>query len=103
MKKLCTLCLMFIVAVGTYAQVGIGTTAPNAALEIKASSQKNPSNTECILFPKVDDFPAIDPNMDQQGMLILATGIEEPGKGFYFWNTISGSWNLKESPLESTN
>lgn len=91
MKKLCTRCLMFIVAVVTYAQVGIGTTAPNAELEIITSSQSNPSNTDGILIPKVDDFPAIDPTVDQEGMLIFATGIEEPGKGFYFWNNLFGN------------
>lgn len=55
------------------AQVGINTTTPNAQLEIKSSDQANPANNDGILIPKVDAFPAINPTIDQDGMLVYLT------------------------------
>jgi len=76
-----------------FSQVGINTTTPNASLEIKSSNQATPSNTDGILIPKIDTFPAINPTALQQGMLIYLTttvGINQPG--FYYWNNSSTSW-----------
>jgi hypothetical protein len=38
------------------AQVGIGTTAPDAQLDIRSTNQVTPANTDGILIPKVDAF-----------------------------------------------
>lgn len=75
------------------AQVGIGTTSPNATLDIRSSNQATPSNTDGILIPKVDAFPATNPTATQQGMLVyltIAVGSKLPG--FYYWDNTSTSW-----------
>lgn len=77
----------------TKAQVGINTTTPNASLEIRSENQANPSNTEGILIPKIDAFPATNPTADQQGMMVYLTttnGSNIPG--FYYWDNISLTW-----------
>lgn len=69
------------------AQVGLGTTTPNATLDIRSSNQAAPANTDGILIPRIDNFPAVDPTAAQQGMLVYLTttqGLNTPG--FYFWN-----------------
>lgn len=77
----------------TKAQVGINTTTPNASLEIRSENQANPSNTEGILIPKIDAFPATNPTAAQQGMMVYLTttnGSNIPG--FYYWDNISLTW-----------
>lgn len=73
-------------------QVGIGTISPNAQLDIQSSNQAVPSNTDGILIPKVDEFPATAPGANQDGMLLYVTGNGSETKGFYYWNNTSGSW-----------
>lgn len=77
----------------TKAQVGINTTNPNASLEIRSENQANPSNTQGILIPKIDAFPAINPTAAQEGMMVYLTttnGSNVPG--FYFWDNTSTTW-----------
>lgn len=74
------------------AQVGIGTTEPNATLDIKSSNQATPVNTDGVLIPKADNFPSINPTTNQDGMLLFATGNGIPNKGFYFWDNTLISW-----------
>lgn len=75
------------------AQVGINTTDPHAQLEIKSSDQANPNNTDGILIPKVDAFPAINPTLDQDGMMVyLTTDIGTNLKGFYYWDNTNSVW-----------
>lgn len=75
-----------------YSQVGVGTTSPNATLDIRSSDQASPTNTDGILIPKVDEFPLTNPTAIQDGMLIFATGSGTPIKGFYYWDQSSTSW-----------
>lgn len=80
------------------AQVGINTTTPHAQLEIKSSDATNPANTDGILIPKVDVFPATNPTADQDGMLVyLTTDVGANLKGFYFWDNASTSWKALQS------
>lgn len=75
------------------AQVGIGTTTPDAQLDIRSSNQATPSNTDGIIIPKVDAFPVTNPTAAQQGMLVYLTtivGANQPG--FYYWDNGSTSW-----------
>lgn len=75
------------------AQVGINTTTPNAQLEIKSSNQASPSNTDGILIPKIDAFPATNPTVAQNGMMVYLTqivGVNQPG--FYYWNNTTSTW-----------
>ncbi|MBK8600835.1 MAG: tail fiber domain-containing protein [Flavobacterium sp.] len=96
MKKVLLLLFLFHAYFLT-AQVGINTTTPNAQLDIKSSSQVAPSNTDGILIPKIDVFPAINPTAAQQGMLVyLTTTTTFLGNskvyGFYYWDTSSADW-----------
>ena len=80
-------------ATASFAQVGINTTNPKAQLEIKSSSETAPSNTDGLLIPKINAFPATNPTIDQQGMMVYlknAVGIDQPG--FYYWNFGTLEW-----------
>ena len=59
----------------SFAQVGINTTTPNAVLDIRATSATAPTNTDGLLIPKVDVFPATNPTAAQQGMLVYLTTV----------------------------
>ena len=75
------------------AQVGINTTTPNAQLDIRSSNQTTPSNTDGMLIPKVDTFPATNPTIAQQGMLVyLTTNVGTNLSGFYYWNNPTLTW-----------
>ncbi len=76
----------------TQAQVGIGNTNPKASLDISASSVASPSNTDGILIPRMDNFPAVDPGPNQNGMLIFLTGNGPYPLGFYYWNNTISMW-----------
>jgi hypothetical protein len=83
----------FLTALGVNAQVGVGTTTPNAQLDIRSTSQAAPTNTDGMLIPKVDIFPVVNPTALQQGMLVYLTtavGVKIPG--FYYWDFPTLSW-----------
>lgn len=93
MKTLHFITLFLLISIIGYAQVGINTTTPNAQLDIRSSSQLNPSNTDGILIPKIDTFPSSNPGVDQNGMLVFLTtsvGLNLPG--FYYWDSSSNNW-----------
>jgi len=85
MKKTVFILLLFPLL--TFSQVGIGNTAPNATLDITASSETAPSNTDGILIPRVNNLTAT-PLAAQNGMLVFLT----TDSAFYFWNETSTSW-----------
>jgi len=99
MKKIIVLVLFSPIML--FAQVGIGTTSPSASLQITSSNQATPANTDGILIPKIDDFPATSPGLNQDGMLVyLTTAVTfasiDYTEGFHYWdwNTVSstGRW-----------
>jgi trimeric autotransporter adhesin len=93
MKKTTIFLLLFFATIIVQAQVGINTTIPNAQLDIRSSNQATPTNTDGILIPKVDVFPATNPTAAQQGMLVYLTttsGTDLPG--FYYWNNTTVDW-----------
>ena len=71
-----------------FAQVGINTTNPKAQLDIKASNQVAPQNTDGILIPRIDAFPVTNPTVDQNGMLIFLTTDNK----FYYWKNATSTW-----------
>lgn len=81
----------------SFAQVGIGTTSPNAQLDVQSSSPTSPANTDGILIPKIATFPATDPGSNQQGMLVYLTTatiyktVNKP-LGFYYWDNVTANW-----------
>ena len=98
MKKRNYLLLLLIFTINfSIAQVGIGTTTPNSQLDIRSSNQAIPANNDGILIPKVDVFPATNPTVAQQGMLVyLTTATIFSGNpktiGFYYWNNPTTDW-----------
>ncbi len=90
-------CFLLFSTHGVLAQVGIGTTAPDAQLDVRASNQAAPASNDGMLIPKVDVFPATNPTAAQQGMLVFLTTAtsflsttRQPG--FYYWNNPSSDW-----------
>ena len=91
MKKL-VLVILLITQFG-FSQVGINTTNPQAQLEIKSTNQAAPSNTDGVLIPKIDTFPATNPTAAQQGMMVYLTTISSGKKpGFYYWDQPTTGW-----------
>lgn len=89
--------ILFITAVLTsvmsFAQVGVGNTNPQAALDISATNQATPANNDGILIPRIDGFPAIDPNAAQDSMIVYLTTTDTGNPpGFYYWNQATTSW-----------
>ena len=91
MKKIVIITLLLTPFVLS-AQVGIGTTNPQASLDISSSNIATPSNTDGILIPRMDEFPATDPALAQDGMMVFVTGGGTPSKGFYYWDHTAMSW-----------
>jgi len=85
--KIYSLLLFLLTIQYSWGQVGIKTTDPKAQLDINASNQLTPANTDGILIPRIDDFPVIDPTADQNGMLVFLT----TDNTFYSWNWKSGT------------
>lgn len=83
------LCLSLSVV---FSQVGIGTTTPNAQLDIQSSNVAAPSNIDGILIPKIDEYPVSNPTAAQDGMLVYATGNGSVSKGFYYWDNATANW-----------
>lgn len=93
MKKVTVFFLLYFTTIVVQAQVGINTTNPDAQLDIRSSNQATPNNTDGILIPKVDVFPATNPTAAQQGMLVYLTttsGTDLPG--FYYWDNTTTNW-----------
>ncbi|RZJ65275.1 MAG: hypothetical protein EOO50_14320 [Flavobacterium sp.] len=92
MKKI-TLLFVLLVSFSALAQVGVGTTNPYSQLDVRSSNQAAPANTDGILIPKVDVFPAVVPTVNQQGMLVyLTTTVGTKPPGFYYWDFPTLSW-----------
>lgn len=90
--KLLSIITLIISAQLAFAQVGIGTTEPKASLDIASSDATNPSNTDGLLIPKIDNFPTTNPGPDQDGMMVYVTGNGTTTKGFYYWDNDTTSW-----------
>lgn len=93
MKHFLNLITLLLFSVILHAQVGINNTDPKASLDITASNPASPSNTDGLLIPRIDDFPASNPTAAQQGMMVYLTttsGGNPPG--IYYWNNSGGSW-----------
>ena len=95
--KLKGLLLLIVLICGKSAvaqNVGIGTTTPNAVLDIKAGNPTAPTNNDGLLIPRVDTFPVANPTALQNGMMLYLSavaGINQPG--VYCWNNNSTRWD----------
>jgi len=63
--------IIILFSVFANAQIGIGTTSPNAQLDITASSSSTPANNDGILIPRIAAFPATNPTSSQNGMMVF--------------------------------
>lgn len=76
-----------------YSQVGVGTSSPQAQLDIVSESPDNPNVIDGILIPRLNRFPAAQPTEGQHGMMVyLNKDITGFQPGFYFWNNTSKKW-----------
>ncbi len=76
-----------------FSQVGIGTVIPKSSLDIAVSDADNPSPTDGILIPKLNDFPAVNPGPDQNGMMVFLTIPSGTYSiGFHYWDTPQDKW-----------
>ena len=92
MKKFFLLIVLLVYNL-SYSQVGINTISPNAQLDITSSNQATPSNSDGILIPKIDVFPATNPTVAQNSMIVyLTTTASGKAPGFYYWNNATTSW-----------
>jgi len=94
-KTIIAIIAITTITLNSFAQnkTGIGTTAPDATLEIVASNQVTPANTDGILIPRIDAFPVIDPAVAQDAMMVYLTttdGTDNPG--FYYWDNGTTTW-----------
>ncbi|MFC0605352.1 tail fiber domain-containing protein [Winogradskyella pulchriflava] len=98
MKKHIRLSLISMLFIGVlYGQVGINTTNPEVLLDIRSSDQASPANTDGILIPKIDNFPATNPTAVMDGMMVYLTAdviiaSVTYNKGFYYWDNNVTSW-----------
>lgn len=81
--------LLFITSV-CFSQVGIGTTLPNATLDIRSSATA--TSTDGILIPRVSAF-LTPPTAQQNSLLVYLTGATTHNsinytKGFHYWDSI---------------
>lgn len=91
MKKLLLMVAIPLLSYIGNAQVGINNTDPKASLDISASNATNPSNTDGVLIPRIEDFPGVNPGTDQQGMMVyLTTTSGSNAPGFYYWDNNAG-------------
>ncbi|BAO75173.1 beta strand repeat-containing protein [Winogradskyella sp. PG-2] len=92
MKIIRLTCLFYIVSFYSFSQVGVGNTDPKASLDVSSSNVATPANTDGILIPRIDNFPATNPIADQDGMMVFVTGNGTPIKGLYYWDNNTISW-----------
>ncbi len=85
--------LVFLFPVLIYSQVGIGTSNPQAQLDIISDSPDNPKIIDGILIPRINNFPASQPTQEQHGMMVfLNKNITGFKSGFYFWDNTIKKW-----------
>lgn len=84
------------------AQVGIYTTNPKSSLDIQTLNPAAPTATDGLLIPRIDTFPATNPNADQQSMLVYLTTNQtalnisgtpqDYDLGYYYWDNTQTNW-----------
>lgn len=99
----------FLISFVCEAQVGIGTSIPNAQLDVVSSNQVSPANYDGILIPKIDTFPSTNPTSLQQGMLVYLTSTTtfatiSRSRGFYYWDNTTTNWiGIQTNPTSNWN
>ncbi|MDT0644915.1 hypothetical protein RM553_18905 [Zunongwangia sp. F363] len=96
--------ILFLVPFLMNSQVGIGTTAPKAQLDIVATDKLNPAEIDGILIPRVEKFPSANPGSEQNGMLVFLSK-DQPNftSGFYYWSALDSSWKAMAANSAASN
>jgi hypothetical protein len=85
--------VVFLVGFFAYAQVGVGTSSPQAQLDIVSSSAANPTVIDGLLIPRIEKFPSVNPGLNQHAMIVyLSKATGQNPTGFYFWNSSDIKW-----------
>lgn len=85
--------VVFLLSFFAYSQVGIGTSSPQAQLDIVSSSAANPTVIDGFLIPRIEKFPSVNPGLNQHAMLVyLSKATGQNPTGFYFWNASEAKW-----------
>ncbi|WP_179021904.1 hypothetical protein [Winogradskyella forsetii] len=92
MKNIIKILVLLLCFNGAFAQVGVGTTDPKSTLDVEASSTATPTSEDGLLIPRIDEFPATNPGIDQDGMMVFITGNGSEEKGFYYWDNDIPDW-----------
>lgn len=95
MKKRYFLFILVLICIHSlaHAQVGVNTTDPQAALDVRATNPTSPSNSDGLLIPRISAFPSTDPTASQNGMIVyLTTTVGTNGPGFYYWDNSQSDW-----------
>ncbi len=95
MKKRYFLFILVLICIHSlaHAQVGVNTTDPQAALDVRATNPTSPSNSDGLLIPRISAFPSTDPTASQNGMIVyLTTTVGTNSPGFYYWDNTESDW-----------
>jgi hypothetical protein len=85
--------VVFLLGFFAYSQVGIGTSSPQAQLDIVSGSAANPSVIDGLLIPRLEKFPSVNPGLTQHAMMVyLSKATGQNPTGFYFWNAVDIKW-----------
>jgi len=85
--------VVFLFSFFAYSQVGIGTSSPQAQLDIVSGSAANPSVIDGLLIPRIEKFPSVNPGINQHSMIVyLSKATGQNPTGFYFWNASEAKW-----------
>ncbi|WP_128755676.1 hypothetical protein [Leeuwenhoekiella palythoae] len=86
-----------ILSFSIHAQIGIGTTSPEATLDVRATNHLGAATaTDGILIPRINDLSVSGSEDGQLVYLIAAYG--SYGKGFHYWDQDASAW----VPINST-
>lgn len=88
-----TTSIALMVSASGLAQVGIKNSTPKSIVDIEASNSGTPANTDGLLVPRIDAFPATSPGVDQDGMIsFLSTTQGNFKKRHHYWDNALGKW-----------
>ncbi|SFJ30417.1 hypothetical protein [Olleya namhaensis] len=124
MKKILFFVLL-LSFIDSNAQVGINNVDPKSLLDVSVTTPAAPNFNDGLLLPRLDVFPAINPNVDQNAMVIYLNnnlaGVNISGttkdysSGFYYWDNavtdwkpfdtvdLDDDWYKAETTIQSTN
>jgi len=93
---------LFLLSINCISQVGINTVTPDASLDIEVNNPIIPLANDGLLIPRLNNFPAINPGVEQNSMLVYLnnnlinvniSGVpQDYNIGFYFWSNAQNNW-----------